>query len=512
MSSEADSSPLSFGELVDLEVGLRQDADAPRELLEADAARVREQPLPSGRRALLRAWVESTRARRDYGTLGATWEHGIAAASALLFVGMTAAGWGVGAGLFHYTGEHPVNVLTVLVILVGAQVALLLLTLISLMVLRISPNAYEGIPLLDMLRALVRNLGGVLARAFAQRSPARASALRQAMGYARSRHGLYGHVERLMILRSLQLAAVGFNLGALSNLLFTVSVSDLAFSWATTLSWTPEGLARVLATAATPWSWAWPAACPDEALLRATQYSRLDAAFEGAGLGSRGGLGAGRWWPFLAMCVAVYALFPRLLMLLGSQLALRRAFARVSLDTPEIEKLERRLRGPVVQRSRPEDPADTRPLGVGAEPVLAPTATRDAVHAVCVRWRDARFRVGDLDTLLRDTFGVTREGTVGAAGGYDYADDEAVLERVRALGAAKTPVFVVAEPWASPDRAFKRFVAALRESAGSTRHLNVLLTSGGLPSDRELWAGYLAELGDPYLALDPDAAVTSESA
>ncbi|MBK6811802.1 MAG: DUF2868 domain-containing protein [Sandaracinaceae bacterium] len=129
-----------------------------------------------------------------------------------------------------------------------------------------------------------------------------------------------------------------------------------------------------------------------------------------------------------------------------------------------------------------------------------------------MRWRDARFRVGDLDTLLRDTFGVTREGTVGAAGGYDYADDEAVLERVRALGAAKTPVFVVAEPWASPDRAFKRFVAALRESAGSTRHLNVLLTSGGLPSDRELWAGYLAELGDPYLALDPDAAVTSESA
>jgi hypothetical protein len=297
MTSEAESPPLTFGELVDLEVGLRQDADAPRELLEADAARVREQPLPSGRRALLRAWVESTRARRDYGTLGATWEHGIAAASALLFVGMTAAGWGVGAGLFHYTGEHPVNVLTVLVILVGAQVALLLLTLISLMVLRISPNAYEGIPLLDMLRALVRNLGGVLARAFAQRSPARASALRQAMGYARSRHGLYGHVERLMILRSLQLAAVGFNLGALSNLLFTVSVSDLAFSWATTLSWTPEGLARVLATAATPWSWAWPAACPDEALLRATQYSRLDAAFEGAGLGSRGGLGAGAGGP-----------------------------------------------------------------------------------------------------------------------------------------------------------------------------------------------------------------------
>lgn len=512
MTSDAESTPLSFGELVDLEVGLRQDADAPREQLEADASRVREQPLPAGRRALLRAWIEATRPRREYGALGASWERGIAAAAALLFLGMTAAGWGVGAGLFHYTGEHPVNVLTVLVALVGLQVLLVGLTLISLLVLRVSPNAYEGIPLLDMLRALVRNLGGALARALTQRSPERASALRQAMGYARSRHGLYSGIERLMVLRVLQLAAVGFNLGALGNLLFTVSVSDLAFSWATTLSWTPEGLARVLQGAAAPWSWAWPAASPDEALLRATQYSRLDAAFEGANVGTRGGVGAGRWWPFLAMCVAVYALLPRLVLLLGSHLALGRAYARVSLDTPEIDKLERRLRGPVVQRSRPEDPADTRPLGVGAEPVLAPSTTLDAVQAVCVRWRDARFRVGDLDALLRDTFAVVREGTVGSAGGYDFADDEALLARVRALGAAKTPVFVVAEPWASPDRAFKRFVSALRESAGSTRHLNVLLTSGGLPADRALWAGYLAELGDPYLALDPDAAVTSESA
>ena len=117
MSSDADASPLSFGELVDLEVSLREDADAPRELLEADAARVRQEPLPSDRRGLLRAWIEATRQRREHGTLGASWEHGIAGASALLFVAMTAAGWGVGAGLFHYTGDTPVNVLTVLVAL-----------------------------------------------------------------------------------------------------------------------------------------------------------------------------------------------------------------------------------------------------------------------------------------------------------------------------------------------------------------------------------------------------------
>ena len=118
-----------------------------------------------------------------------------------------------------------------------------------------------------------------------------------------------------------------------------------------------------------------------------------------------------------------------------------------------------------------------------------------------------------LDGLLRDTFGVTREGPVASAGGYDFAEDEALLARVKALAVDDpAPLFVVAEPWASPDRAFKRFIAALREAAGVRRHINVLLTTGGEASDRALWGGYLAELGDPYLALDPDAGVTSESA
>lgn len=213
------------------------------------------------------------------------------------------------------------------------------------------------------------------------------------------------------------------------------------------------------------------------------------------------------------MSVLVYALLPRVLLFVGSHVALRRALANVSLDTPEIDRLERRLRGPVVQRAHGNDPADTRPVGDGAAPVAAPAQVAGAAHAVCVRWRDARFRVGDLDGLLRDTFGVTREGPVASAGGYDFAEDEALLARVKALAVDDpAPLFVVAEPWASPDRAFKRFIAALREAAGVRRHINVLLTTGGEASDRALWGGYLAELGDPYLALDPDAGVTSESA
>lgn len=146
--------------------------------------------------------------------------------------------------------------------LVGAQVALVAGTLVSLTVLHFSPQAYEGIPLLDMVRAAVRGAGRAVARFLAGRGADHAAAVRRALGYVRSRQGLYAPVERLLIVRALQVAAIGFNVGALGNLLFTVAVSDVAFSWATTLNWTPTALADALSRAAVPWAWAWPAACP----------------------------------------------------------------------------------------------------------------------------------------------------------------------------------------------------------------------------------------------------------
>jgi hypothetical protein len=62
-------------------------------------------------------------------------------------------------------------------------------------------------------------------------------------------------------------------------------------------------------------------------------------------------------------------------------------------------------------------------------------------------------------------------------------------------------VVIIAEPWNAPDRALKRFVRSLREGSDATRRIYVLLTEGGDDEQRAVWAGYLAELADPYMAL-----------
>ena len=108
---------------------------------------------------------------------------------------------------------------------------------------------------------------------------------------------------------------------------------------------------------------------------------------------------------------------------------------------------------------------------------------------------------------LASRFDATRRGPVGAAGGADYADDEALYDRVAALSDPKAPVFVIVEPWTPPDRAFRRLLDAIRARGGAARTINVLLTAGAGPAEVDIWAGYLAELGDIYLALEREVSV-----
>ena len=62
-------------------------------------------------------------------------------------------------------------------------------------------------------------------------------------------------------------------------------------------------------------------------------------------------------------------------------------------------------------------------------------------------------------------------------------------------------MLVVVEPWNAPDRGFERFVRYVRQRSHRQRKIYVLLTEGGDAQQHAVWAGYLAELADPYIAM-----------
>ena len=482
------SSAARFGlaELIDFEAQLVVDRERPTdELVTRDrAVALRWRDQPSTHADLAARWVASLREGRPRPTVGERVESAYSSANWAVFVSFVLVGAAVALAVLRFTGDHPINVLVVLGVFVLLQWLNLIATVAAFLWSRVSPGFLARFP-----------VGVLVRRAFAR------IAGPEKTGRFLARRSLYTRVERWALFRTMQLGAIAFNIGAIATFVAAVSFTDLAFAWSTTLRIGSDGLQQSCEILATPWRGWLPDAVPTTELVESTQYFRLERAYVNAPAGARvqDAAFAGGWWPFLLMCLLVYGLLPRLVLAAWGETGLRRALGGLRFDTPDEMDLIARLKTPHVRRPHEDDPGNVAPLGEGLQPLGRPEKLREDQPVVAVRWRNAEISDEVLSSRLRDRLGGIVKKPIGSAGGHDHAEDEALLERVK--GGAD-PVVVVAEPWNAPDRAFERLVRALREGDGSRRRVYVLLTGGGDEEQRAVWSGYLAELADPYIALD----------
>lgn len=475
-----------LAELIDLEVQLASDRErANDELMARDRAiALRWEDDPKTAPELLGRWLASLQRQGTAPSPGERFARAHAVALWLVIALFGLIGVAVALAVLQFTGDHPINVLVVLGVFVLLQWINLLATIAAFVWSRSSPGLLAHLPLTALFRrSIVRMVGADEAGRFL------------------ARRSLYAGVERWVLFRAMQLGAVAFNVGAIATFFAAVSFTDLAFAWSTTLQIGAEGLHRFCEVLALPWQFWLPDAVPSLALVEATQYFRLDAAYVNAPAGSRvqDAAVAGGWWPFLLMCLLVYGLIPRLLLGAWASLGMSRTFRKLPFDTPEEAEVIVRLTTPRVRRVHQNDPGNVSPLGEGHRPLGRAQQFSKDEPAIAVRWRDAEISDEAFLTRLSERFGAVVEGPIASAGGHDHGEDEALLGR---LEDSRQPVLVLAEPWNAPDRAFKRLVRSLREHGQSKRKIYVLLTPGGDDEQRDVWAGYLAELADPYIALD----------
>lgn len=496
-------------ELVDLEAQIfddqARDEKVLRERDEAIGRALRTDP-PSSRNEILAGWVHAIRAKSDAQLPGKGIEGAYGQANAVLAAILFLVGFASAWGILRFGGEHPINVLVVFGVFVFAQVLALLVTILSFAAARLAPGVFENRPLVVLVRAGV----GWLWKSARAKLP-RHDKAEATINRLRSRRSLYPAVERNLLFTSLQVAGVAFNLGVLLAFLTTVTFTDLAFGWSTTLRVGADELARACRILATPWrGWLEEATASIE-LIRATQYSRLEGAYLEtlAGSGVRDPTRYGEWWRFLVASVVTYGLLPRIVLVALGRWMRHTTLKRLPPNTPEVERLIFRLTSPSVQRVHRDDPGNVRTLGEGYEPIRQPRRNLGQSRVLCVRWREAEIPRALLEAFLTEHYGVSMEGELGSAGSHDYQDDQEFLRRVS--DADDLPVFMIVEPWTSPDRSVRRFLQELRERAGKDRIVNVILTAGAGPDNRRIWAGYLSELADPYLALDPDGMAMTEA-
>ena len=479
-ASERHPNERRFGlaELIDFEMQLAADRDRPDRHI---ALRWEDQP-KTPQEALAR-WLDSLRRDSKAPSMGERVARAHVMASWLVFFLFGLIGVGVALAVLQFTGDHPINVLVVLGVFVLLQLLNLIATSAAFVWSHFSSGFLTQLPLTALVRSLILRLAGP-----------------NDAGRFLARRSLYGAVERWALFRTVQLGATAFNVGALVTFIAAVAFTDLAFAWSTTLRVGSEGLQRFCDALALPWR-AWlPEAVPTSELIHATQYFRLDAAYVNAPTGMRveDAATAGGWWPFLLVCLLVYGLLPRLVLVVWGSLGMRRVLGALPFDTPEEAEVIARLTTPRVRSVHEDDPGNVAPLGQGLPPLASPKPLGGDERVIVIRWRDAALSEDALSQRLSRSLGAVAEQPIARAGGRDHADDQAALAR---LEATKSHVIVIAEPWNAPDRAFKRFVRSLRECSAPNRKIYVLLTEGGDDEQRAVWAGYLAELADPYIAL-----------
>lgn len=420
------------------------------------------------------------------------WWHGLAApslgrggqvaalvsiANGIMLVVGVVLGLGVAGASLTYQGDHPVNLLALLGILVGIPTVMLVLQLIFVVgrlplpaaisdaLAVLSPSRWAGTWLQrGTSLSLFETISGVAAGPISDSAFAR---------------------WQLLVLG--QTFAVGFFAGALVMASLLVIFTDLAFGWSTTLDIDSARIERIVRTLALPWSNVMPSAVPDAMLVEASRFFRLDerdvSATQAAALG--------RWWPFVMMTIACYGLLPRILLAVIANRRLRRETARLLEEGPDITALLDRMTSPQIDfGAGAATPNETDSRSVDRIPALSLEA-----GATVIVWNSA---------VPEDAFDafISRHGQSNAVR-IDAAEDQDPEEQTARLAdlVGGERIVVLTKGWEPPLLSFTDYLALVREKIGRSGTIVVVPLSPDRASvDIEgevVWSKALSKCGDP---------------
>ncbi|MFK7914500.1 MAG: DUF2868 domain-containing protein [Pseudomonadales bacterium] len=413
----------------------------------------------------------------------------------LLFLVGLLLGAAVSAAALHYDGSAPVNLISVLAVLVVVPGLMLLLTLLLL------PGRLHGLGWLqDVL--VTFSPGQWLSAWFGRRYDSA-----QFGWYARTdANADYRSIGKWQVVVYSQVFAVGFFIASLGTLLLLVTFSDLAFGWSTTLDVEPARVAQWTANASQPWAALAPAAAPNTELVLQSQFYRAQR------LRPEQVTGLGDWWPFLLLAVTCYGLLPRLLLLGLGQWRLRRAEQALLLGNPQVSKLFERLATPIVLHQ--VDSVEAAAPIVPAAAAVQPAAQIEVAHAV-VSGR-LLLPAGDVavvnwnETIAPDALAGWLQQTVGAVPAICLelgARTEPAMEQQSLAQLHVDAVVVLAKAWEPPLLEFMDFTTRLKQALGAQGVVQVTPVGikGALPSaaDFAIWEQMIGGLEDVRIVMGP---------
>lgn len=435
----------------------------------------------------------------------------------VLFCGLFA-GAGLAGSLLLYTGAEPINVSVYFGIFVVLQVVMLILQAVLFACRWMRRLDVESSTLyLLVARLFMQALDA--GRRWAQRSITG----QQGLNLAAIAGSIHQRKELAALLiwpgfMLLQVGGIGYNLGVIAVLLAKVSFSDSAFAWQSSLQFSAEMIAEVVAWVAMPWSWLVPQTVPTLEQIQGSQMVLKDGV---AHLASADLLS---WWPFLLCSVLVYGLLPRCLLLSLGIIRQRQSLEKLHFASLNIRPLLRRMTAAIVdtqgvparqgnQGNQPQPAPDVAPPApvwiahsdadeaTGTAPfwVLIPDEIYDDCSQVTLA---AFFRQADKERLRLFRFD-----------GLNVMDAANPGELARALAEqAPCALLILQEAWQPPLKETEQMLRSLRQLLGAQLLITLLLIGRPTaqtiltpadPAQVEVWSQKIQALRDPCLSVQP---------
>ncbi len=201
-------------------------------------------------------------------------------------------------------------------------------------------------------------------------------------GYLKSNSGLM----RMLMLKYAQEFALLFALGTLLSFVLLLAFNDFSFVWGSTFGFSDEVVMSVASVLSAPWDALLPGATLSPEVINETRYHAAQIDLGQVSAASRRG-----WWPFLLMCLAVYAFAPRLVLLFLTRRGYRRSLNSAFLSVPGAAGVLARMRAPVVNtRALDPDHEDSRVRPVISQQSAVLLDWAGALAGTSVQWEVAR--------------------------------------------------------------------------------------------------------------------------
>jgi hypothetical protein len=395
-------------------------------------------------------------------------------------------GTSVALAALQYDGSQPVNVVRLIALLVVVPTLFLVVSLLLL------PGR---VALLRGVQDFIAPLNpGALAVAVFRRLARGSPELERVFDWRAGRSSAARFAKWQLMCWS-QVAAVGFNVGALVTVVLLVTFTDLAFRWSTTLEVDAQAVTRVVQAIAWPWHALVPSAVPSAALVEESQYFRLD----------NGALASGRaltaWWPFTLLTIVTYGLLPRLVLLIIALARLRAATRALLLDDARVTALVDRMAAPALETAAAEHAENAAPPAADAAPYREPAGrARAVIWEGCVSAEAAREHA-------RSRLGLELVAIVEAGGSRTLGADRAALDSIGSRDEGAVVVFTPA--WEPPLLELLDFLGEARRRVGGEHSIVVAPVAEGRGAvtdvERETWARAIGRLRDPRLYVEASA-------